>query len=364
VRPTSETIINTYFSKWVQSYRDLPLLVNQWANVVRWELRPRLFLRTTEFLWQEGHTCHATYEDAKAYAERVLTDVYADFMINVLAIPVWTGRKTSRERFPGAINTLTCEAMMTDGKALQMGTSHELGQNFAKAFGTQYTTETGGLDHVWQTSWGSSTRMMGGLIMAHGDDAGLRLPPIVAPVQTVVVLVKGEDGAGEVAEVLVGELRAAGVRAELDSRTDVSFGRRAVDWELKGVPVRVEVGPRDIAAGQVTLVRRDTATKTAVPIGEVAVTVPDLLQTIQADLLTAARAWRDERTTRVETIPDAVAAGADGFAELPWHILREGDGEMVLREQGITVRCLRQPDGSLPDGEDEPDTLALLAKAY
>jgi prolyl-tRNA synthetase len=202
VRPTSETIINTYFSKWVQSYRDLPLLVNQWANVVRWELRPRLFLRTTEFLWQEGHTCHATEHDARAYAERILRDVYEDFMRNVLAIPVLPGRKTARERFPGAINTLTCEAMMGDGKALQMGTSHELGQNFAKVFGTQYSSETGSLEHVWQTSWGVSTRMVGGLIMAHGDDAGLRLPPRVAPVQVVVLLVRDEGGARDAADAL------------------------------------------------------------------------------------------------------------------------------------------------------------------
>src|SRR5262249_25263376 len=253
IRPTSETIINTYFAKWVQSYRDLPLLVNQWANVVRWELRPRLFLRTTEFLWQEGHTCHATYEDARDYAERVLADVYADFMVNVLAIPVLTGRKTVRERFPGAINTLACEAMMGDGKALQMGTSHELGQNFARAFGTQYSTEAGTQEFVWQTSWGVSTRMMGGLIMAHGDEAGLRLPPRIAPIQVVVLVVKAEDGAGEAAARLADELRAAGVRVELDARTDTSFGRRAVDWELKGVPVRIEVGPRDLASGQVTL---------------------------------------------------------------------------------------------------------------
>jgi prolyl-tRNA synthetase len=364
IRPTSETIINTYFSKWVQSYRDLPLRVNQWCNVVRWELRPRLFLRTTEFLWQEGHTCHATYEDAKAYAETVLTDVYADFMTNVLAIPVFTGRKTSRERFPGAINTLACEAMMSDGKALQMGTSHELGQNFAKVFGTQFTTESGGLEYVWQTSWGTSTRMMGGLIMAHGDDAGLRLPPRVAPVQAVVVVVKGDDGAAETAEALAAELRAAGVRVELDARTDVSFGRRSVDWELKGVPVRIEVGPRDVATGQVTLVRRDTATKEAAPIAGVSATVPGVLERIQADLLATAQAQRDERTIRVESIPDALTASAEGFAELPWRLLRESDGEAALREQGITVRCLRQPDGSLPDSEDEADTLALVAKAY
>jgi prolyl-tRNA synthetase len=364
VRPTSETIINTYFAKWVQSYRDLPLKVNQWCNVVRWELRPRLFLRTTEFLWQEGHTCHATYEDARAFAETILTDVYADFMVNVLAIPVFTGRKPAYERFPGAINTLACEAMMLDGKALQMGTSHELGQNFAKAFGTQYTTETGGLEHVWQTSWGSSTRMMGGLIMAHGDDAGLRVPPRVAPIQAVVVLVKAEDGAGEAAEALARELRAAGVRTELDARTDVSFGRRAVDWELKGVPVRIEVGPRDIAAGQVTLVRRDTATKDAAAIGGVAGTVPGLLEQIQAELLGAARAWRDARTIDVTSIPDAVAASAEGFAQVSWRLLRRTDGEAALREHGITVRCLRQPDGSLPDSEDEDETLALVARAY
>ena len=181
VRPTSETIVNTYFAKWIQSYRDLPLLINQWANVVRWELRPRIFLRTTEFLWQEGHTCHATQEDATAYAAKILYDVYADFMVNVLAIPVLPGRKTARERFPGAINTLTVEAMMGDGKALQMGTSHELGQNFAKVFETQYSSESGSLEYVWQTSWGSSTRMVGGLIMCHGDDAGCVFPLVSLP---------------------------------------------------------------------------------------------------------------------------------------------------------------------------------------
>jgi prolyl-tRNA synthetase len=364
VRPTSETIINTYFSKWVQSYRDLPLRVNQWCNVVRWELRPRLFLRTTEFLWQEGHTCHATYEDAKAYAETILYDVYADFMVNVLAMPIFTGRKTARERFPGAINTTTCEAMMRDGKALQMGTSHELGQNFAKAFGTQFTSESGALEHVWQTSWGASTRMMGGLIMAHGDDAGLCVPPRLAPIQAVVVLVKGDDGAGEAAERLAAELRAAGVRVQLDARTDVSFGRRAVDWELKGVPVRIEVGPRDLASGQVTFVRRDTASKESVPVTGLAATVPALLEQIQLDLLAAATARRDAHTVEVDSIDDAVVASADGFALVPWTTLREGDGETLLRAQGITVRCLRRPDGSLPDSEDEPDTVAIVGKAY
>jgi prolyl-tRNA synthetase len=364
VRPTSETIINTYFSKWVQSYRDLPLLVNQWANVVRWELRPRLFLRTTEFLWQEGHTAHATREEAAAYAERILHEVYADFMVNVLAMPVLTGRKTARERFPGAINTLACEAMMGDGKALQMGTSHELGQNFARAFGTQYSTEAGTQEFVWQTSWGVSTRMMGGLIMAHGDEAGLRLPPRIAPVQVVVLVVKADGGAGEAAAALAAELRAAGVRVELDGRTDVSFGRRAVDWELKGVPLRIELGPRDVASGQVTLVRRDTSTKSAEPLGAVAAAIPALLETIQDDLLAEATERRDARTTDVATLDEAVAASADGFARIPWSVVAEGDGETALRGQGITVRCLRQPDGSLPTSDDDPITIAVVAKAY
>ncbi len=364
VRPTSETIINTYFAKWVQSYRDLPLLVNQWANVVRWELRPRLFLRTTEFLWQEGHTAHATREDAAAYAAQILYDVYTDFMVNVLAMPILSGRKTPRERFPGAINTLACEAMMGDGKALQMGTSHELGQNFARAFGTQFATEAGSQEYVWQTSWGVSTRMMGGLIMAHGDENGLRLPPRIAPVQVVVLLVKPDDGAGDAAAQLAASLRAAGVRVELDARTDVSFGRRAVDWELKGVPLRIEVGPRDLATGQVTLVRRDTASKSSESFTGVAAAVPALLEQIQSDLLASATERRDARTQDVDTLDDAVAVAADGFARLPWRVLLEGDGETVLRGHGITVRCLSRPDGSLPAGDDDPDTIAVVAKAY
>src|SRR3954466_14243393 len=212
VRPTSETIINTYFAKWVQSYRDLPLLVNQWSNVVRWELRPRLFLRTTEFLWQEGHTCHATEDDAHQYALRILRDVYEDTMVNIIGVPVQVGRKTERERFAGANASWTCEGMMRDGKALQMGTSHELGQNFARAFDTVFLDENGEQQHVWQTSWGASTRLVGALIMTHGDDAGLRLPPALAPTQVVVLLVRDEDGAGERAAGIATELRAAGHR--------------------------------------------------------------------------------------------------------------------------------------------------------
>src|SRR5579864_3893776 len=237
VRPTSETVIGEMYSRWISSWRDLPLLINQWANVVRWELRPRLFLRTTEFLWQEGHTAHTTEAEARAFALRILRDVYEDFMVNVLAVPILAGRKTERERFSGATTTWTCEAMMRDGKALQMGTSHELGQNFARVFDTTFLDESGNEQLVWQTSWGASTRLMGALVMAHGDDAGLRVPPRLAPVQVVVVLVREEDGAGDKAAVLAAELTGAGIRTHLDARTDTSFGRRVVDWELKGVPV-------------------------------------------------------------------------------------------------------------------------------
>src|SRR5947209_3348610 len=241
LRPSSETVIAGYFAKWVQSYRDLPLLVNQWANVVRWELRPRLFLRTTEFLWQEGHTVHESEQDARRYALRILDEVYRDFMVEVLAVPVLTGRKTDRERFAGATTTWTCEAMMTDGKALQMGTSHELGQNFSRAFGIEFQSETGESTYGWQTSWGVSTRLVGGLVMAHGDDSGLRLPPRLAPIQAVVVLVRDESGTGPAAEQLTSELASAGHRVELDAATDTSYGRRVTDWELKGVPVRIEI---------------------------------------------------------------------------------------------------------------------------
>ena len=270
VRPTSETVINSFFAKWVQSHRDLPLLVNQWANVVRWELRPRLFLRTSEFLWQEGHTAHATQEEARAYALRILDDVYRSTMVDVLGVPVLTGHKTPRERFAGAIQTWTCEGMMGDGKALQMGTSHELGQNFAVPFNITFSNASGTLEHVWQTSWGVSTRLVGALVMGHGDDFGLRLPPALAPAQVVVLMVKDAPEVGQAAGALVAELTAAGHRVRLDDRTDTSFGRRSVDWELKGVPVRVEVGPRDLAEGNVTLVIRHRREKESVALGALA----------------------------------------------------------------------------------------------
>jgi prolyl-tRNA synthetase len=282
-------------------------------------------------------------------------------MVNVLAIPVHPGRKTAKERFPGAINTLTCEGMMADGKALQMGTSHELGQNFSKAFGTQYATEGGGLEHVWQTSWGTSTRMVGGLIMAHGDDAGLRLPPRVAPVQVVVILVKADDGAGEAADALARELRMHGLRVELDDRTDTSFGRRAVDWELKGVPLRVEVGPRDLLHGAVTLARRDDQTKESTPILGLPKHVAHLLDQIQTEMLAAASARRDANTVEVDAIADVPEGG---FARIPYATLLANDGEQQLRQHGVTVRCLQAADGGLPLAEDEPGVSALVARAY
>jgi prolyl-tRNA synthetase len=363
VRPTSETVIGEYMAKWVQSYRDLPLLLNSWNNVVRWELRPRLFLRTTEFLWQEGHTAHATREDAAAYAEGILHDVYADFMVNVLAIPVLKGRKTASERFAGAINTLTCEAMMRDGKALQMGTSHELGQNFATAFDIDYLDAQGATQHCWTTSWGSSTRMVGGLIMTHGDDRGLVVPPALAPTQAVVLLVKDGDGAGAAAARLVDELGAAGVRVRLDDAVATSFGRRATDWELKGVPVRVEVGPRDLAQGVATVVRRDTGDKVQVAVGEVAATVAGLVDTIQADVLAAATARRDANIAEADSLDAAIEASRSGFARIPWALVGV-DGEKRLATEAVTVRCLQRPDGSLPDADDEADLVAVVGRSY
>ncbi|WP_431965246.1 proline--tRNA ligase [Actinacidiphila sp. bgisy160] len=363
VRPTSETIINEYFSKWVQSYRDLPLLINQWANVVRWEMRSRLFLRTSEFLWQEGHTAHATYEDARDYAAMIHRDVYGDFMIDVLGIDVVLGRKTARERFAGAINTLTLEGMMGDGKALQMGTSHELGTNFAKAFNTSYLSKEGQQELVWQTSWGVSTRMVGGLIMSHGDDNGLRVPPRLAPVQAVILAIKGDDAVVAKVREIGDRLKAAGVRVQIDVRTDTPFGRRAVDWELKGVPVRVEVGPRDLENGTAMLARRIPGGKEPVAIDELIALVPKALEEDQATLLRQSRERRESRTVDVKTIGEAAEAAATGWGRIPWADLGP-EGEAKLAEQGVSVRCLLTEDGGVPEADDAPGTVAVVARAY
>ncbi|MBP0456280.1 proline--tRNA ligase [Streptomyces montanisoli] len=363
VRPTSETIINEYFSKWVQSYRDLPLLINQWANVVRWELRPRVFLRTTEFLWQEGHTAHATYEDARDFAAHIHRNVYDEFMENVLAMDTVPGRKTARERFAGALNTLTLEAMMGDGKALQVATSHELGQNFAKAFHTQYLSKDSTQEYVWQTSWGSTTRMIGALVMMHGDDNGLRVPPRLAATQVVVVVIKEDEAALDAARKLAARLKEAGVRVQVDDRTDTPFGRRAVDWELKGVPLRVEIGPRDVAAGTAVLARRIAGGKEPVALDALPGVVPGILEEDQALLLRESRERRESRTADVTSVDEAVEAAATGWGRIPWAALGDA-GEAKLAEQGVTVRCLVAEDGTVPESEDAPGTVALVARAY
>jgi len=362
VRPTSETVIGEFMAKWVNSYRDLPLLLNQWANVVRWELRPRIFLRTTEFLWQEGHTAHATYEEARAYARRILLEVYTDFMVRVLAIPVVVGRKTAAERFAGAINTTACEAMTRDGKALQMGTSHELGQNFARAFNIEFSGADGRRSLAWTTSWGSSARMVGGLIMVHGDDHGLRVPPALAPIQVVVMAVKDEGVAA--ARRIGDELRTLGIRVAVDDDADIQFGRRAVDWELKGVPLRLEVGPRDLAAGEATIVNRISgAEKASVALDGLGGEVARLLATEQDAMLEAARAERDARIVEVTSVDDAAATAADGWAKISWSKLGL-DGEATLARAGVTVRCLQRADGAVPDSDDEPDLVAFVARSY
>lgn len=363
VRPTSETVIGESMAKWIQSYRDLPLLLNQWANVVRWELRPRVFLRTSEFLWQEGHTAHATEEDARLYAKHIHEEVYAPFMRDLLAIPVVIGRKTARERFAGATNTLALEGMMRDGKALQMGTSHELGQNFARAFEIVYSSEEGVQEFAWTTSWGTSTRMIGGLIMAHGDDAGLRVPPRLAPIQVLVMAVKDGPGVADTAQRLVRELLAAGVRAELDLRTDTAFGRRAIDAELKGIPLRVEIGPRDVEQGSVMLARRIAGGKSPVAIDALVETAAAALEEDQAALYAEALQRRESRTVDVSTVAEAAEAAAEGWARIPWATLGE-EGETVLAESAVSVRCLVLPDGSVPASDDEPDVLAVCARAY
>lgn len=363
VRPTSETVIGEFMAKWTQSYRDLPLLLNQWANVVRWEMRPRIFLRTSEFLWQEGHTAHATEQDAREYARKILHEVYEDFMLNVLALPVVVGRKTVRERFAGATHTYPLEGMMRDGKALQMGTSHELGQNFAKAFNIQYLSASGQQELAWTTSWGSSTRMIGGLIMGHGDDNGLRLPPKLAPTQVLVTVVKDGDGVGEAAHKLHTALSDVGIRVVLDDRTDIPFGRRAVDAELKGIPVRIEVGPRDLANGEVVVVRRISGDKSPVVLDAVVKTVQIALEEGQQALYDEALARRVERTVEVSNLDEAVESAATGWGQLPWSLIGAA-GEAKLNEQGVSVRCLTRADGSVPDSEDEPDLIAYVARAY
>jgi prolyl-tRNA synthetase len=363
VRPTSETLFGEVMAKWIQSHRDLPLLLNQWANVVRWELRPRLFLRTSEFLWQEGHTAHATYEDAAAYTRRIHLDVYRDFLRSVLALPVLVGVKTVRERFAGAINTMTCEAMMGDGKALQVATSHELGQNFARAFDISFHDADGHHQLCWTTSWGSSTRIVGGLIMAHGDDNGLVVPPRLAPTQVVVLAVNDNADVLTAAREQRDRLIDAGVRVRLDDAVDRSFGRRVTDWELKGVPVRVEIGPRDLAAGQCTLVRRDTGHRAPGDIAATVRAVTTVLETIQNEVLASAEDRLASRTVETESVEEAREAARTGFARIPWRALGV-EGERSLATDAITVRCLQTADGDIPRDTGAADVVAVVGRGY
>jgi prolyl-tRNA synthetase len=358
VRPTSETTIGDAMARWVQGYRDLPLKLNQWANVVRWEKRPRLFLRTTEFLWQEGHTAHATWEDAQDETLMILTDVYEATLRDVLGLPIVPGLKTKAETFPGAELTYTLEALMRDGKALQSGTSHNLGQNFARVFGIAFTDGQGQRQLAYTTSWGVSTRVVGALVMCHGDDHGLRLPPRIAPVQAVVVAVKDETV--ETCRKLVAALGDAGARARLDDRTSQSFGRRAVEWELKGVPLRLELGPRDAAEGVVTLARRDRDGKQTVSLDSVTGAVPALLDEIQRALYQDAV---DRRETATRDVSSGDEVDGPGFHRLAWDALGV-DGEAALAERGFTVRCLVRADGSLPHSRDEQGLIAYVARAY
>jgi prolyl-tRNA synthetase len=364
IRPTSEAVIGEYMAKWIDSYRDLPLLLNQWSNVVRWELRPRIFLRTTEFLWQEGHTAHATEADARQYARRILHGVYQEFMRNVLAMPVIVGRKTAKERFAGAENTMTCEGIMRDGKALQMATSHELGQRFSRAFNISYSSADGASELCWTTSWGASTRMLGGLIMCHGDDFGLVLPPALAPVQVVVVVVKDTDGeVVRTAAALVEELKTRGVRVRLDDNVAQAFGWRATDWDLQGVPIRVEVGPRDLAENAAVLYRRDTRDKDKVSLDNVVDEVQQLTGRIQMDMFETAMQRRDAIISDCATIEEARDVAQTGVARLPWEVIGTA-GEEDLATSGLTVRCLQLSDGSLPETEHDAGALAYVARAY
>ena len=344
VRPTSETIIWNSYKKWIQSYRDLPILINQWANVVRWEMRTRLFLRTTEFLWQEGHTAHATKEEAIEETERML-DVYTDFSENYMAVPVIRGRKTESERFAGADDTYCIEAMMQDGKALQAGTSHFLGQNFAKAFEVKFADKEGKLDHVWATSWGVSTRLMGALIMTHSDDEGLVLPPALAPIHVVIVPIHRTDEElaliDEKVKKISAELRALGIRVKYDNDDQKRPGWKFAEYEAKGVPVRLAIGPRDLANGVVELARRDTKEKNSVALEGLSAHIDQLLKDIQTNLLEKAKAYRAEKTQKVDSYEEfkTKLEKDGGFFLAHWDGTAETE-EKIKQETKATIRCI------------------------
>ncbi len=372
VRPTSETIIWNTYKTWIQSYRDLPLLVNQWANVVRWEMRTRLFLRTTEFLWQEGHTAHATKNEAIIETEQMI-NIYAQFAEEYMALPVVMGIKSANERFAGAIETYCIEGLMQDGKALQAGTSHFLGQNFAKAFDVKFATKEGGLDHVWGTSWGVSTRLIGALIMAHSDDEGLVLPPNLAPIQVVIVpIYKTEEDSAKISELAIklkATLKKKHISVKYDDRDTHKPGFKFAEWELKGVPLRMAIGPRDLENGTVELARRDTKEKTTVKIEGIEQTIEDTLQTIQKDIYTKAFKFRTENTREVNSFEEfkEVLDNQGGFVSAHWDGTAETE-ERIKAETKATIRCIpldakEEPGNCVYSGKNS-NKRVLFAKAY
>ena len=360
VRPTSEAIIWNTYKTWIQSYRDLPILVNQWANVVRWEMRTRLFLRTAEFLWQEGHTAHATKEEAIEETVKML-DVYADFAENWMAMPVIKGVKTPNERFAGAEDTYCIEALMQDGKALQAGTSHFLGQNFAKAFDVKFSDKNNTLDYVWATSWGVSTRLIGGLVMTHSDDEGLVLPPRIAPLQVVIVpIFKGEEQKAlldEKVHAMVASFKAAGIRVKYDDSDNQRPGWKFAEYELKGVPVRIAVGPRDLENNQVEIARRDTKEKTTVSMDGITETVSQLLLDIQSNLFNRAKKYRDEHITKADKWDEFVTTldTKAGFVSAHWDGTPETE-DKIKEMTKATIRCIPL------NNEQEAGTCILTGK--
>jgi len=373
VRPTSETIIGYMYSQWIQSYRDLPVLINQWANVVRWELRPRLFLRTMEFFWQEGHTAHATHEEAVEETLRIL-DIYTDFAVNEAAIPVIPGRKSESEKFPGALTSYTIEAMMGDKRALQAGTSHDLGQNFSKVFDIQFLDANQKQQHCWTTSWGVSTRMIGAIIMTHGDDQGLVLPPRLAPTQLVIVPIvpKNSEEARQVVTQTVNAIieTLGDIRYHVDDRYEYSPGWRFNEWELKGVPLRIEIGPRDIENEQVVFARRDIPGKEGksfVPIADVAETATQMLDTIQSDMLKRASEFRDANTFEPTDYDSFKEIVEEGFARA-WWCGNETCEDKVKEETQATIRCIptEQPDsdGACIVCGTKAEEITIFARAY
>lgn len=344
IRPTSETVIWNAYRDWIQSYRDLPLLINQWANVVRWEMRTRLFLRTTEFLWQEGHTAHATAEEAVEETRKML-DVYADFVENWMALPVMKGVKTANERFAGAVDTYCIEALMQDGKALQAGTSHFLGQNFSKAFDVKFLSRENRLEHVWATSWGTSTRLIGALVMAHSDDEGLVLPPRIAPLQVVIVPIhKGDEQKALIdakVDEIMRELKSMHITVKYDDNDNTRPGWKFAEHELKGVPVRIAIGARDLQNNVVELARRDTKEKMSVSMDGLATRIRNLLDEIQQNLIERARSYRDAHITRVDTWADfkTVLEGKGGFISAHWDGTGETE-EKIKEETKATIRCI------------------------